>query len=71
MKLYLLTMVRTSELQDAVWDEVDFENPVWTIPKERMKRSKAHNVYYKLVETIPAAEAFRPIDQGGCPMIAR
>lgn len=45
MKLFLLTMVRKSELQDAVWDEVDFENAVWTIPKERMKRSKAHNVY--------------------------
>ncbi|RJG46306.1 tyrosine-type recombinase/integrase [Mesorhizobium sp. DCY119] len=45
MKLYLLTMVRKSELQDAVWEEIDFENAVWTIPKERMKRSKAHNVY--------------------------
>jgi integrase len=45
MKLFLLTMVRKSELQDAVWDEVDFENAVWTISKERMKRSKAHNVY--------------------------
>ncbi|MBN9534239.1 MAG: tyrosine-type recombinase/integrase [Alphaproteobacteria bacterium] len=45
MKLFLLTMVRKSELQDAVWDEVDFENAVWSIPKERMKRSKAHNVY--------------------------
>lgn len=41
MKLFLLTMVRKSELQDAVWDEVDFENAVWTIPKERMKRSTA------------------------------
>lgn len=45
LKLILLTMVRKSELQDAVWDEVDFENAVWTVPKERMKRSKAHNVY--------------------------
>ncbi|WP_425473958.1 tyrosine-type recombinase/integrase [Sphingomonas montanisoli] len=45
MRLFLMTMVRKSELQDAVWDEVDFENAVWTIPKERMKRSKAHNVY--------------------------
>jgi integrase len=45
MKLFLLTMVRKSELQDAVWDEVDFENAVWSIPKERMKRSRAHNVY--------------------------
>jgi integrase len=45
MKLFLLTMVRKSELQDATWGEVDFENAVWSIPKERMKRSKAHNVY--------------------------
>jgi integrase len=45
MRLYLQTMVRKSELQDAIWDEVDFENAVWTIPKERRKRSKAHNVY--------------------------
>ncbi|MCP9626462.1 tyrosine-type recombinase/integrase [Rhodopseudomonas palustris] len=45
LRLILLTMVRKSELTDAVWDEVDFESAVWTIPKERMKRSKAHNVY--------------------------
>lgn len=45
LRLILLTMVRKSELQDATWDEVDFDNSVWTIPKERMKRSKAHNVY--------------------------
>ena len=45
IKLILLSMVRKSELQDAVWDEVDFENAVWSIPKERMKRAKAHNVY--------------------------
>jgi integrase len=44
-RLILLTMVRKSELQDATWDEIDFENAVWTIPKERMKRSRAHNVY--------------------------
>lgn len=45
MRLFLLTMVRKSELLEATWEEVDFENAVWTIPKERMKRSKAHNVY--------------------------
>ena len=26
-------------------DEVDFANAVWSIPKERMKRGKPHNVY--------------------------
>jgi integrase len=44
LRLFLLTMVRKGELQDATWDEVDFENAAWTIPKERMKRSKAHKV---------------------------
>ena len=45
LRLILLTMVRKSELQDATWPEVDFDNAVWTIPKERMKRAKAYNVY--------------------------
>lgn len=45
LRLILLTMVRKGELQDATWDEVDFANAVWSIPKERMKRSKPHNVY--------------------------
>jgi integrase len=45
LRLILLTMVRKSELLEAVWDEVDFGNAVWSIPKERMKRGKPHNVY--------------------------
>lgn len=45
LRLILLTMVRKSELTFAVWDEVDFENAVWSIPKERMKRNRPHNVY--------------------------
>ncbi|MEW6640302.1 MAG: ABC transporter substrate-binding protein [Pseudomonadota bacterium] len=27
--------------------------------------------YYKLVQTIPAAEAFRPLADGGCPLVAK
>jgi integrase len=45
LRLVLLTMIRKSELLDATWDEVDFERAVWSIPKERMKRRKPHNVY--------------------------
>lgn len=45
LKFILLSMVRKSELQDGTWDEVDFENAVWSIPKARMKRSRPHNVY--------------------------
>ena len=45
LRLVLLTLVRKSELHEATWDEVDFENAVWSIPKSRMKTGKPHNVY--------------------------
>ncbi len=45
MKLILLTLVRKSELVLATWDEVDFVNAIWTIPAERMKCGRPHNVY--------------------------
>jgi branched-chain amino acid transport system substrate-binding protein len=33
--------------------------------------SRAPWDYYKLVQTIPAAEAFRPMEQGGCPLVSK
>jgi integrase len=45
LRLVLLTLVRKSELIEATWDEIDFENAVWSIPKSRMKAGKPHNVY--------------------------
>jgi integrase len=38
----LHTMTRPSEAVGTRWDEIDFDNQVWLIPKERMKRRKAH-----------------------------
>lgn len=45
VKFMLLTMVRKSEFTQAKWEEIDFEAGVWTIPKERMKAGRPHNVY--------------------------
>lgn len=45
VKFMLLTMVRKSEFIHATWDEVDFESETWTVPKERMKAGRPHNVY--------------------------
>ncbi|MBD8643494.1 tyrosine-type recombinase/integrase [Stenotrophomonas sp. CFBP 13724] len=45
LRLILLTLVRKSELIHATWDEVNFENATWTIPKERMKGRNPHVVY--------------------------
>ncbi|WP_027793654.1 tyrosine-type recombinase/integrase [Paraburkholderia acidipaludis] len=45
LRLILLTLVRKSELIQATWDEVDFENKTWTISKQRMKGRNPHVVY--------------------------
>lgn len=45
VKFMLLTLVRKSEFIEAKWDEVNFETAIWTIPKERMKAGRPHNVY--------------------------
>ncbi|OJW12510.1 integrase arm-type DNA-binding domain-containing protein [Mucilaginibacter sp. 44-25] len=44
LKLMLLTAVRTSELIEARWCEIDFEQALWVIPAERMKTRKLHKV---------------------------
>ena len=45
LKLVLITMVRKGEFTNATWDEIDFKKWTWTIPSDRMKRSRAHVIY--------------------------
>ena len=42
MKLLALTFVRTSELIEARWDEIDTQGRRWDIPAERMKMDSPH-----------------------------
>jgi integrase len=44
LKLVIYTACRSNEVLGATWDEIDFENKVWTIPAERMKGGKEHRV---------------------------
>ncbi|UPK79884.1 tyrosine-type recombinase/integrase [Proteus vulgaris] len=43
-QLLMLTGVRTVELRLAEWSEFDFDNVIWEIPKERMKKRRPHLV---------------------------
>ena len=45
LRFVMLTIARKGEFVNATWDEVDFDNATWTIPKERMKTGKPHVVY--------------------------
>ena len=38
----ILTAARTIEVRGATWDQIDWENEVWTTPAEKMKNGKAH-----------------------------
>ncbi|MGE8572656.1 MAG: tyrosine-type recombinase/integrase [Acinetobacter amyesii] len=44
LEFAILTACRSGEIFGAIWQEIDFENKVWTIPKERMKAEKEHLV---------------------------
>ena len=46
LKLVLLTLARTSEIRFSTWEEfnLDTEEPLWRIPKERMKMEREHLV---------------------------
>ncbi|MDE0450246.1 MAG: site-specific integrase [Gammaproteobacteria bacterium] len=43
-ELLVLTATRSGEIRSAVWDDIDLESAVWTIPAERMKAGLAHRV---------------------------
>ncbi|MAS96481.1 MAG: integrase [Hirschia sp.] len=45
VKFILLTIKRKTEVAHATWDEISFQEGVWTIPKERMKTGLPHSVY--------------------------
>lgn len=44
LEFTILTACRSGEVFGAKWQEIDFKNKVWIIPKERMKAEKEHRV---------------------------
>lgn len=44
LEVLILTALRTSEVINARWDEIDLDKAVWTIPAERMKMKNEHRV---------------------------
>ncbi len=44
IRVLMLTFVRTMELIEAQWTEIDFDNAQWCIPAERMKMRRQHLV---------------------------
>ena len=59
-KLVAHTFVRSKELRETTWEEIDFENRLWTIPAERMKIHAADHLIPMSDEVI---ELFKELQQ--------
>lgn len=44
LEVLILTATRTGEIIGATWDEIDLDEKLWVIPKERMKAEREHRV---------------------------
>lgn len=56
----LHTMVRPSEASGARWEEIDFDNALWVIPANRMKKRKEHTVPLTQ-QTLALLDVMKPI----------
>lgn len=45
IKIILHTGIRSGELRLATWDEIDFNNSLWTIPKEHTKQDEIMRIH--------------------------
>ena len=45
-------------------------HPMYLFEAKAPSESKGEWDLYKVLETIPAEQAFRPMSEGGCPMVA-
>ena len=46
-------------------------HPMYLFEAKAPSESKGEWDLYKVLETIPAEQAFRPMSEGGCPMVAK
>jgi integrase len=44
LEFTILTAARSSEVLLATWAEIDFDNKLWIVPRERMKANEEHRV---------------------------
>ena len=62
LEFAILTACRSGEIFGAKWQEIDFKNKVWIIPKERMKAEKEHRVPLSQ-QAINLLESIQPYTQ--------
>jgi integrase len=57
LEFLILTGLRTSEVIGATWDEIDFDNRVWTVPASRMKIKRNGSGEAREAHRVPLSDA--------------
>jgi len=71
----VVAQMESAEINDPLFGPVKVRkdgravHTMFVFEVKKPEESKGRYDYYKLVRTIPAEQAFRPIDKGDCPMI--
>ena len=64
LRLLAILAQRPGEIRHARWDEIDFEAAIWSIPAEKMKMRKPHNVPLPAL-ALTLLDELRPITGAG------
>ncbi|MDE0375855.1 MAG: integrase arm-type DNA-binding domain-containing protein [bacterium] len=67
----IVTAVRSGEVRGAVWEEVDLDTGLWTIPGERMKAGRQHRVPLSARAVAVLAEAREYSSGSGLVFLSR
>ena len=71
----VVAQMRTAPIDDPLFGVVDVRpdgraaHPMYVFRVKKPQESKSRYDIYDLVETIPAEQAFRPMSEGGCPLV--
>jgi integrase len=73
VKLLLLTAQRRDEVGQLEWSEINFEKKTWTIPRERAKNDRAHEVHLSaaaiaVLLTLPRVSGWPVFTTNGRPV---
>jgi len=70
LEFLILTALRSGQVLGARWEEFDLEKRLWTVPAERMKKSKEHKVPLsyratEILESLPRTSEFVFVSKNG------
>ncbi|AKH38172.1 MULTISPECIES: tyrosine-type recombinase/integrase [Nitrosomonas] len=62
-----LTACRSNEAREMMWDEIDIDNAIWTIPGKRIKAGREHRVplSQECIEILEKVKTFNPLSKKG------